>query len=72
MTHHARNAAALLTLVLSTFACEVSQKSETTDTDSAKASAAAPTVAERMAKYTTVALIADTTTLTLTGLRSAR
>ena len=65
MTCHVRNTAALLTLVLSTFACDVSQKSATADSDSAKASSAgAATVAERMAKYTTVALTADTTTLT--------
>lgn len=54
MTHHVRNAAALFTLAFSTFACEVAQKPATVPT----------TVSERMSKYTTVSLTADTTALT--------
>ena len=65
MTCHVRNTTILLALAASTFACDVSQKSARADSDSAKApTAGATTVAERMAKYTTVALTADTTTLT--------
>ena len=65
MTCRVRNTAALFTLALSTFACDVSQKSAISDSDSAKASSTgAQTVAERMAKYTTVELTTDTTTLT--------
>ena len=65
MTHLVRNVATLVTLSFSALACDVSQKSATADSDSAKASSAsASTVADRMAKYTTVALTTDTTTLT--------
>jgi len=65
MTHLVRNIATLVTLSFSALACDVSQKSATADSDSAKGSSSGTsTVAERMAKYTTVALTTDTTTLT--------
>lgn len=65
MSHHVRNAAVTLTFALTAVAC-VEQKPAATASDSGRDSTvAAPNIADRMAKYTTVVLTADTTTLTV-------
>src|SRR6266550_894506 len=65
MMHTVRCTAALAGLALATFACVAQKDTSTVTSDSTRDSTAvAATIADRIAKYTTVPLVADTTALT--------